>query len=94
MAALYENERNSHEKHCKLASINNTPTDQHQQYDVLNGFMAGSGEDVNGNQVQAVVKEPTYLQRIIMCFSIRENLKYLLSTKSSPNAVPTINAFK
>lgn len=97
MAAMYENERsrNGHDRHCKLASNNSSSIPEHRQYDAPSGFpmATGSQVDVNGN-VLSIEKEPTYLQRIILCFSIRENWKYLVSTNSSPNAVPTINAFK
>lgn len=38
--------------------------------------------------------EPTATERFIGCFSLRNNLKSVLSTASPPTAVPTVNAFK
>lgn len=34
------------------------------------------------------------IYRFVRCFSIRKNAKSILCTKTSPNAMPTINAFK
>lgn len=34
------------------------------------------------------------IHRFVRCFSISKNAKSILCTKSSPNAMPTLNAFK
>lgn len=38
--------------------------------------------------------EPTASERFVGCFSLRNNLKSVLSTASPPTAVPAVNAFK
>lgn len=39
-------------------------------------------------------KELTFIERIIQCFSLTDNLQLIMSTGKPPNAVPVVDGLK
>lgn len=89
---VYEEEKCLKNKNNFSITLNNNNNDESAPD--LNILTVPNKECIANSGINSKESGTRTIHRFVRCFSISKNAKSIMCTKSSPNAMPTLNAFK
>lgn len=99
-AAFFVNEEVSDKEKCYINKnnfsviMNNNNNDDSEQDQNIATVTSKEFNCITNSAMNSKENGTRTIHRFVRCFSISNNAKSILCTKTSPNAMPTLNAFK